>query len=454
MRYLRRRDVPSFLTDSERLIQERGVPVVPPLAVLGKAAGSTARAAAVAFFLLAAGFPSVSAAGQQFFCTFANSPTTECGFTEESKVPGRATIGPIGRNGPTGVNLHTISGDNMVTGSGNAERDDLAIYQGVTNGSEGQDRWWAHSILFPSDYVDPPESTCTICTPDTWNFGVVFDFHQTGATGPVPFEVDAMPVNAISPDRPTGLNFRGAGGDPSNPVGYGAYIGPVSRNVWYDFVYHVKWSSGPDGFIGAWVRKANEPMYRRVLAHQGPTLLSGQGVFLKLANYHSAFGQASSVVHDRVVMGTTWQDVTIPGISLEGQYEENAASYSSTLTPSSWTTYEAETGTFSGGAMLASNEVNATGTFSFTGTAVAWMGVKCNVCGIATVSIDGGAPTTVDTGGVNASPNLTSETVYYASNLAFGSHTLVITVSGAHSANSTNNYVAVDGFWVQPIASN
>jgi len=82
------------------------------------------------------------------------------------------------------------------------------------------------------------------------------------------------------------------------------------------------------------------------------------------------------------------------------------------------------------------------------------MGVKCNVCGIATVSIDGGAPTTVDTGGVNASPNLTSETVYYASNLALGSHTLVITVSGAHSANSTNNYVAVDGFWVQPIGPN
>jgi len=37
--------------------------------------------------------------------------------------------------------------------------------------------------------------------------------------------------------------------------------------------------------------------------------------------------------------------------------------------------------------------------FSFTGTAVSWIGVKCNVCGIAAVSIDGGVPITVNTAG-------------------------------------------------------
>jgi hypothetical protein len=79
--------------------------------------------------------------------------------------------------------------------------------------------------------------------------------------------------------------------------------------VWYDFVYHVRWSSGPDGFFDAWVNGA------RVLSHQGATLYVGQGVYLKLANYHlpvcdpfpACIGmhKASSVIHDRVLMGPT-----------------------------------------------------------------------------------------------------------------------------------------------------
>jgi hypothetical protein len=34
-------------------------------------------------------------------------------------------------------------------------------------------------------------------------------------------------------------------------------------------------------------------------------------VYLKLANYHTAFGQSSSVIHDRVIRGTTWQAVSL-----------------------------------------------------------------------------------------------------------------------------------------------
>jgi len=70
-------------------------------------------------------------------------------------------------------------------------------------------------------------------------------------------------------------------------------------------VYHVRWSSGSDGFFDAWVNG------KRVLAHKGPTLYVGQGVYLKLANYHSPVcdpypacvgtHKASSVIHDRVI---------------------------------------------------------------------------------------------------------------------------------------------------------
>jgi hypothetical protein len=109
-----------------------------------------------------------------------------------------------------------------------------------------------------------------------------------------------------------------------------------------------------------------------------------------------------------------------------------------------WSTYGAETGTFSGGSIVASNVAASSAMFSFTGTAVSWIGVKCNVCGIAVVSIDGGAPIAVNTAGPNAPGSLTSESVFSASGLAAASHTMVITVTGTSSSGGA--YVAVDAF--------
>jgi hypothetical protein len=105
----------------------------------------------------------------------------------------------------------------------------------------------------------------------------------------------AMPATAVSSDRPTGLSFKVAYGDQTSPAEATYPIGPVVRNQWYNFVYHVKWSSGADGFFDAWVNGVQKMSYR------GPTLYSGQGVYLKLGNYHTPFGQPSSVVHSRVI---------------------------------------------------------------------------------------------------------------------------------------------------------
>ena len=82
--------------------------------------------------------------------------------------------------------------------------------------------------------------------------------------------------------------------------------------------------------------------------------------------------------------------------------------------------------------------------FSFTGTAVSWIGVKCNVCGIAIVSLDG-APTEVNTAGPGVPGSLASEAVFSASGLAAGvSHTMIITVTGATTSGGA--YIAVDAF--------
>jgi hypothetical protein len=44
--------------------------------------------------------------------------------------------------------------------------------------------------------------------------------------------------------------------------------------------------------------------------YSGPTIYAGQSCYLKLANYHTPFGLPSSVIHDRIVRGTSQSDVS------------------------------------------------------------------------------------------------------------------------------------------------
>jgi hypothetical protein len=139
-------------------------------------------------------------------------------------------------------------------------------------------------------------------------------------------------------------------------------------------------------------------------------------------------------------------DVTGAG-SAANRVQENSPAVSAA---GDWVLRGAETATFSGGAASSSDVMGAAVTFSFTGTAVSWIGLRCSVCGIATVSIDGGAANSVDTVGSAApgSPGLSSETVFSASGLAAGTHTLVITVTG--STTSGGAHIVVDAFDVTP----
>jgi hypothetical protein len=231
----------------------------------------------------------------KFFATFGTSQfrtatgdgTSNDGvwWVEQKAGTNRATIVNIGRDGGTALRLHTEPGDDNVSGSGTHERNDVALPQKATDCYEGREQWWEHSILFPGDYVSPPPGP-------TRHWYALSGFHHTGPTGQGNFTLYDQPGS--------GLVFGGFGGvtvanDPSHPGHFEATVGPVVKNVWYDFVYHVKWSSGSDGFFEAWVNGEQK------LAHHGPTLYEGMGCYLKLANYHTAFGQASSVIYDRVI---------------------------------------------------------------------------------------------------------------------------------------------------------
>jgi hypothetical protein len=117
-----------------------------------------------------------------------------------------------------------------------------------------------------------------------------------------------------------------------------------------------------------------------------------------------------------------------------------------TATTGAWQKRGPEVAAFSRGTATSAATSQARATFTFTGTSVVWLGLKCNICGIANVSIDGGRETSIDTAGTAApgSPGLTSEPMFSAAALAAGTHTLTITVAGATSTSGA--HVVVDAF--------
>lgn len=255
-------------------------------------------------FVLASAFHPAPAHAQ-LACSF---PTVlGCGFVEQAKAPGRSSLVPFGRDGSTALRLHTEVGDTDVAFSGRNERDDLYLVQPGTADpvvyGEGVEQWWAHSIYLPDDFQYP-----------RWHPYVLFDFHNTGSAATASMQVDFHAQ--ADPLAPGLLEIRISAGDTSAPTYTLGPVGIAQKNVWYDFIYHVRWSSGADGFFLAIVNG------QRVLDYHGPTLYAGQGVYLKLANYHLPIcdpyptcpGAASSVIHDRVLMGPTADSIGLPHV--------------------------------------------------------------------------------------------------------------------------------------------
>src|SRR5262245_25656991 len=224
-------------------------------------------------------------------CHFETTPV-DCGFQLQAGSANRATS-IVGRTGK-GTQLTTQPGDNNIAGSGDMERADIWLTQEKTECYEGRDQWWTHSLLLPGDFAMP-----------TWQMYVVMDFHHTGSTGQANVQ-----MNFQDGRLQLRVNAQGAAKQFD--------LGTVNKGQWYEFVYHVKWSSKNDGFLDAWMNG------KRKVSYQGPTLYAQQGCYLKLANYHTPVcepypgcsGPSSSVVHDRVILATTAWEVS--STQLEG----------------------------------------------------------------------------------------------------------------------------------------
>lgn len=132
-------------------------------------------------------------------------------------------------------------------------------------------------------------------------------------------------------------------------------------------------------------------------------------------------------------------DVTSPG----RRFQETAPSVTYT---GSWTQGNLNK-PWSEGTVATSNVAGSQATFTFNGTAVRWIGCRKFTTGIAQVFLDGVFVEEIDT----YSPvEGYQDTVYSASGLANGTHTLTIQATGRSNPASASSYVVIDAFDIRP----
>jgi trimeric autotransporter adhesin len=100
-------------------------------------------------------------------------------------------------------------------------------------------------------------------------------------------------------------------------------------------------------------------------------------------------------------------------------------------------------GTHSGGTAILALDAGSQVRFTFTGTAVRWIGLKDNWAGIAKVFIDGVLQGEIDT---YATTTQVKTVLFEIAGLAAGSHTITVETTGRKNAAAKSAWVWVDAF--------
>lgn len=104
---------------------------------------------------------------------------------------------------------------------------------------------------------------------------------------------------------------------------------------------------------------------------------------------------------------------------------------------------------WSGGTAQGSATAGDRATFTFTGTSVSWIGARGPQTGIARVILDGAQVAEIDTY-AGVFEQVGGPILFIATGLAAGSHTLTIEVTGQKNAASSNTFILVDAFDIDP----
>jgi hypothetical protein len=241
--------------------------------------------------------------------------TRQGGYALQARRHDRATLVPIARDGKYGLQLQTTGGDSGMHSSGEHERTEISLSPATTGAREGVEQWWAHSLYLAKNFQMPD-------TGPLWSWSLLMQFHASPGGNQPHFSLEIVyeggnPPRLVMRARSQGgpgerqsetvqYTHRVLGGNP-NPVSGEVLVVNPKKELWYDFVHHIRWTSGKTGFHEIWLREGDAPRYRKVLDKHGiATLYPGQVAYLKLGTYHVTLpNPPGAVIHDRVVRGTS-----------------------------------------------------------------------------------------------------------------------------------------------------
>src|SRR5205823_4841380 len=107
-------------------------------------------------------------------------------------------------------------------------------------------------------------------------------------------------------------------------------------------------------------------------------------------------------------------------------------------------TWNTNNGAFnSGGSAVLALDRGSRATFTFTGTAVKWIGYKDGWSGIANVYVDGTLQGQVD---AYSAADQAQAVLFTMSGLSSGTHTLAVEVTGTKNTASSSSWIWVDAF--------
>jgi hypothetical protein len=168
-----------------------------------------------------------------------------------------------------------------------------------TRGRQGGEIWYGWSFFLPVDYANPPGD----------QFQILGQWHHRPVArrpGERPRMIGAPPlmVHLVSIRGRDVLMLIGQASPKAPPRTLGAR--PIRRGAWTDLVFHIKWSTGKDGFVEAWL---NSQPYTQGKQH-GPTLYSPLNNYLRLGLYRGkGFRTTNSVYFDEVRLGSSYEAV-------------------------------------------------------------------------------------------------------------------------------------------------
>jgi hypothetical protein len=170
-------------------------------------------------------------------------------------------------------------------GSTSGERSEVVWAD--SNDGEGKEYWYSWSTLFPTDWTEPR------------NWGIFIQWHSFNWTPP------AVALTAREDSAYLNLNA----GPLSEPCCGGStrkrwlVLPTLSKGLWNDFIAHIKWTSGNDGYITLWHRVEGQNSYTKVLDASGvPTLQSNNGQstpnYLVLGLYRDSDTKTNTLYQD------------------------------------------------------------------------------------------------------------------------------------------------------------